>query len=69
MDLLSIRQSDDTKLTITIKFIGDLVKDDYHYLQLFNIIMRRCLEHLQLQLIGRDYFDAGNRVSKKLKLS
>lgn len=69
MDLLSIRQSDDTKVAITIKFVGNLAKDDYHYLQLFNIIMRRCLEHLQLQLIGRDYFDAGNRVSKKLKLS
>ncbi|XP_047364611.1 piwi-like protein Siwi [Vespa velutina] len=62
MDLLSKRQFDDEKITISIKFVGDLAKDDHHYLQFFNIIMRKCLEHLKLQLVGRDYYDAETKV-------
>nr|XP_050862637.1 piwi-like protein Siwi isoform X3 [Vespula vulgaris]XP_050862638.1 piwi-like protein Siwi isoform X3 [Vespula vulgaris] len=62
MNLLSKRQFDDEKITITIKFVGDLAKDDHHYLQFFNIIMRKCLEHLKLQLVGRDYYDAETKV-------
>lgn len=43
-----------------------MVRDDPHYIQIFNIIMRKCLEHLKLQLVARDYYDARNKVSKNL---
>ncbi|KAL7288194.1 piwi-like protein Siwi [Trichogramma pretiosum] len=42
---------------IKIRLVGDLPIGDYHYLQFFNIVVRRCLEHLKLQLVGRDYYD------------
>lgn len=62
MELLSIRQSDDAKIKITIKSIGEMVKGDHHYLQFFNIIMRKCLEYLRLQLVGRDFYDARSKI-------
>lgn len=62
MELWSVRQSDDTKIQITIRLVGDMVKGDQHYLQFFNIIMRKCLGLLKLQLVGRDYFDARSKV-------
>ncbi|KAK4886012.1 hypothetical protein RN001_002283 [Aquatica leii] len=43
---------------ITIRLVGDIATGDYQYLQLFNIIMRKCLGHLKLQLVGRNFFDA-----------
>ncbi|XP_070167826.1 piwi-like protein Siwi [Polyergus mexicanus] len=63
MELVSTRQSDDTPIKIIIRLVGDMMRDDSHYIQLFNIIMRKCLEHLQLQLVGRDYYDARNRIA------
>ncbi|XP_078036019.1 aubergine [Augochlora pura] len=62
LELLSVRQSDDQKIRITIRFVGDMVKGDQHYLQVFNIIMRKCLDLLKLQLVGRDYFDARSKI-------
>ncbi|KAK2583778.1 hypothetical protein KPH14_009684 [Odynerus spinipes] len=62
LQLLSTRSSDDAKITINIKFIGDMAKGDHHYLQFFNIIMRKCLEHLKLQLVGRDFYDARSKI-------
>ncbi|XP_076644828.1 aubergine isoform X1 [Halictus rubicundus] len=62
MELWSVRQSDEQKIQITIRLVGDMVKGDQHYLQFFNIIMRKCLGLLKLQLVGRDYFDARSKV-------
>lgn len=62
MELWSLRQSDDTKVQITIRLVGDLAKGDQHYIQFFNIIMRKCLSLLKLELVGRDYFDARSKV-------
>ena len=61
MELQSMRD-DKTPMKITIKLTGDLARGDHHYLQLFNILVRRCLEHLQLQLVGRNYFDIAAKV-------
>lgn len=58
MEVFSQRQSDEAQIRIEIKVAGDLVRGDHHYLQFFNIIMRKCLGHLQLQLVGRDFYDA-----------
>ncbi|XP_076292717.1 aubergine isoform X2 [Lasioglossum baleicum] len=62
MELWSERKSDETKIQITIRLVGDMVKGDQHYIQFFNIIMRKCLGLLNLQLVGRDYFDARSKV-------
>lgn len=63
VELVSTRQSDDTPIKIIIRLVGDMMRDDPHYIQFFNIIMRKCLEHLKLQLVGRDYYDAINKAS------
>ncbi|XP_014300280.1 piwi-like protein Siwi [Microplitis demolitor] len=62
MELFSERQSDSTKITISIRLVGELAKGDPHYPQFFNIIARKGLEHLRLQLVGRNYFDARAKV-------
>ncbi|KAJ8670821.1 hypothetical protein QAD02_002080, partial [Eretmocerus hayati] len=62
LELNSIRQEDKQPMNIKIRLVGDLAQGDYHYVQFFNILMRRCLEHLNLQLVGRNYFDAASRV-------
>jgi aubergine-like protein len=66
MELYSNRSSDDEKVVITIKKAADLAMGDPHYIQFFNILMRKCLDHLQLQLVGRNYFDASARVSFRI---
>ncbi|XP_063905421.1 piwi-like protein Siwi [Zophobas morio] len=43
-------------IRITIRLVGDLARGDIHYLQVFNIIIRKCLALMGLQLIGRNYF-------------
>lgn len=63
MELLSTRQSDSTHIRITVRIVGTMLHGDQHYIQFFNIIMRKCLTHLKLQLVGRNYFDACNKVS------
>ncbi|XP_003708345.1 aubergine isoform X2 [Megachile rotundata] len=58
----STRQSDGANVRITIRLVGELMRNDPQYLQFFNIIMRKCLDLLKLQLVGRDYFDARSKV-------
>ncbi|CAG5096449.1 Similar to Siwi: Piwi-like protein Siwi (Bombyx mori) [Cotesia congregata] len=62
MELFSERQSDNAKIKVSIRLVGELVKGDPHYPQFFNIIARKGLEHLHLQLVGRNYFDARAKV-------
>ncbi|KAL6255908.1 hypothetical protein P5V15_013149 [Pogonomyrmex californicus] len=63
MELVTTRQSDNVPIKIIICLVGSMSPDDWHYIIIFNIIMRKCLEHLKLQLVGRDYFDAKDKVS------
>lgn len=61
---------DDEKIHVTIKFTNDLQPSDFHYLQVFGILVRKCLYNLKLQLIGRNYFDPkGNTDIPQYKLS
>ena len=62
MNFMSIRDQDQQTVKITISNVGELKRGDHQYIQFFNIIMRKCLEFLQLQLVGRNYFDPHNRV-------
>ncbi|XP_014477907.1 PREDICTED: protein aubergine-like [Dinoponera quadriceps] len=63
LELVSARKSDNAHIKISIRLVGDVTQDDPHYIQVFNIIMRKCLEHLKLQLVGRNYYDARNKIS------
>ena len=58
----SLRQSDQQEIKIKIKWVGELDKADQQYIQFFNIVMRKCLDYLKLQLVGRNFFDARNKV-------
>lgn len=66
MEIWSLRTSDDTKIRITIRLVGEMERVDQRYLQFFNIIMRKCLALLNLQLVGRDYFDAHSKVNRQI---
>lgn len=48
---------DDTVVTLTIKMVEELMPTDYHYMQFFNLILRRAMAGMNLQLVGRNYFD------------
>nr|UJZ92587.1 piwi-like protein Siwi [Scaphoideus titanus] len=59
----SQRETDDTQIEVTIRLVGDLMVGDQHYLQFFNILTRKCLKLLNLQLIQRDYYDPAAKVN------
>jgi aubergine-like protein len=50
-----------------VHLVGDLKMGDYHYIQFFNILMRRALSHLDLELVGRNFFDAKAKVLKHIE--
>ncbi|XP_063994744.1 piwi-like protein Siwi [Diachasmimorpha longicaudata] len=56
------RTTDDENIQITLRLVGDMARGDPHYLQFYNILTRKCLELLNLQLVGRNYFDAKAKV-------
>ncbi|XP_026764636.1 piwi-like protein Siwi [Galleria mellonella] len=57
MELYSDRKTDGERMRILIKLTCAVSPGDYHYIQIFNIIIRKCYNLLQLQLVGRDFFD------------
>nr|AGJ83331.1 piwi [Oncopeltus fasciatus] len=57
LELFSIREGDKAKIRLSIKFVGELALGDYQYIQLFNIIVRNCIDSMDFQLVGREYFD------------
>jgi aubergine-like protein len=54
-----------TVVMITIRLVEELRPSDYHYIQFFNIVLRRCMEGMELQLVRRDYFDPKARIEMK----
>ena len=64
-ELTSLRRSDNAPIRMTIRLIKEVHPDDEMYVQIMNIIMRRCLEMLDLVEIRRDFFDkvAAKRVN------
>lgn len=61
-EFCATRHSDDHRMLVKLKRVSQLMKGDYQYLQVFNIIMRKCLEFLDLRLVGRNFFDPHNKV-------
>jgi aubergine-like protein len=60
--LVSIRRSDDLKVVLTVKFTSVIETGDYANIQVFNLLLRNCLRHLDLKLIGRNFYDANAKV-------
>lgn len=58
-------EHNDQNVVITIKLVGQVTPFDYHYLQVFNIIIRKCMSYLKLQMVNRDYFDPAAKVCKQ----
>jgi hypothetical protein len=62
MELFSMRTVDETKIRIMVRLVGDLKEGDSHYIQFFNILMRKALGRLGLELVGRNFYDAKAKV-------
>ncbi|XP_046667762.1 piwi-like protein Siwi [Homalodisca vitripennis] len=62
MEVFSARESDSSQIRITIRRVGEMTLGDHHYLQFFNILTRKCLTLLDLQIINRDYYDPKAKV-------
>ncbi|XP_049868005.1 piwi-like protein Siwi [Pectinophora gossypiella] len=62
LELYSDRKTDGERMRIMIKLTCAVSPGDYHYIQVFNIIIRKCFNLLQLQLVGRDFFDPQSKV-------
>lgn len=48
--------------TLTVRHVGQVAKGDYAYIQVYNLLMRSCLSALELQLLGRDFYDPQAKV-------
>jgi len=53
-------------VTVNIRMVGEVTAGDYHYLQLFNIIIKKCFTYMNFQLIGRNYFDPKMKVVRTI---
>lgn len=56
-ELISKQDGTNENIRITIRFVKQLLHGDHNFIQLFNIIVRKCLAALNLQLVGRNFFD------------
>lgn len=59
---LTSEKKDGSQVKLTVKFVGTCEPGDYQNFQVFNIILRECLAHLNLQLIRRNYYDPAAKV-------
>jgi len=62
MVLTSARPSDGATVTVTIRRVGVLAFGDLKYMRVLNILMKHCLEKLQLQQVS-------DNVNKNFELS
>ncbi|KAK8395790.1 hypothetical protein O3P69_005712 [Scylla paramamosain] len=61
-ELVSKLEDGGTVFQLRLKFIKEVNFMDPEYMQLMNILMRRCMEYLNLQLIGRNYYNASAEI-------
>ena len=54
-----------TVVTLSIRLVEELMPTNWHYTQFFSIVLRKCMEGMQMQLIGRNYYDPGATVQLK----
>lgn len=63
---LTSRRLDESLVKITVKYTNTIEMTDSQALQILNLIMRKSMEGLNLQLVGRNYFDAASKVRAPL---
>lgn len=56
------KNASDAVVKIHIKLVSEVTPLDYHYLQVFNLIIRKSMGHLKLQIVQRNYYDAQAKV-------
>ena len=56
------KRKDGSIVCINVKYVGTLNMQDSTAIQVLNLIIRRAMEGLQLQLVGRNLFDAKAKV-------
>ncbi|CAH2108301.1 unnamed protein product [Euphydryas editha] len=62
LELYSDRKTDGARMRLLIKLTCQVSPGDYHYIQIFNIIIRSCFSIMQLQLMNRDFFDPAAKI-------
>ena len=67
--LHAVHKTDNCPVEVTFREVGEVQPTEHHYLQFFNIVLRQCLEKLDLQMLGRNYYDPkAARILKDFKL-
>ncbi|KAL5239075.1 hypothetical protein ACI65C_006486 [Semiaphis heraclei] len=61
-ELASTRRSDDQIVIIKVKFTNIIETGDYANVQVFNLLLRNCLRHLKLTMIGRQFYDPDAKI-------
>lgn len=59
-------RNDGSAVAITVKYVKEVLMTEIASLHILNIILRRAMEGLNLQLVGRNFFDAIAKVSYSL---
>ncbi len=57
-EVVSEKRSSTEKIRITLRLVGEVQKGDNAYFAVMNIIVRTCLQMMNLIQIKRDYYDA-----------
>lgn len=63
---ISTRDRDDHEILIKIKRVGLISPLENRSIQVLNIIVKKALKELNLQRVGRDYFDPEAKVSTQI---
>jgi aubergine-like protein len=61
VDLVS-KKLDGTIVKIVIQYTGTVSRTDGQFLQILNLVLRKAMDGLKLQLVGRNFFDAAAKV-------
>ena len=56
------KRLDGSEVTIICKYIKEVSMTEQSSLQILNLILRRGMEGLKLQLVGRNFFDAISKI-------
>lgn len=62
------KRKDGSVVLIDVKIVGVLDMQDCTAIQLLNLIIKRAMEGLELQLVGRNLFDAKAKVPSKTSI-
>lgn len=62
LDLVS-KDRNEELVKITVKYVAQIMMTDGQSIQVLNLILRGAMDGLQLQLVGRNFFDAAAKIS------